>query len=385
MNPRLRNVSKAKELTVSTRMMASGFRVGVIGFGRIGAEHAGWIARSGATVSAVYDPTPARLELARSRGLPTAGSLRELLDRCDAVLVATPTSFHHEHTLTCLAAGKHVMVEKPMALTLDQSLEMVSAARSAGRMLCVFQCRRWDADFLAVRRLVASGRLGRVFNVESRLGQWASCVGPAAREWRPGWRNEAAYGGGGLFDWGSHFVDQLHLLMAPVGSSVKPVRVFAQLRGNVWTRDCDDFARVVVDFSDGASGLVEINTTTTRPLPRWHLDGTLGSAESPYSLEFDTHRWAELAVTLADSSGGHGPQAAPTVGGELGGEGFTALAEWGIWAAFTDACQLTARVGVEEAAKVLPVSPASVLNTMSLLQAAMDSAHSGQAVIPRLA
>src|SRR5258706_8562572 len=79
----------------------------------------------------------------------------------------------------------------------------------------------------------------------------------------------------------------------------KPVRVYAQLQGNVWSVDCDDFARVCIDFDNGVAGLVEINTTTTRPLPRWHLDGTAGSAEAPYSLDYRVERWAELRFTSA--------------------------------------------------------------------------------------
>lgn len=349
------------------------FRVGIIGYGRIGAEHAGWIARSGSAVSAVYDPTPARRELARSRGLPVTDSLQQAIDDSDAVVIATPTSFHHEHTLLALRAGRHVMTEKPAALTLRHAREMYAVAEDTRRLLCVFQCRRWDADFLAVRRLVASGRLGRVFNVESRLGQWASCVGPAAREWRPGWRNEAAFGGGGVYDWGSHFLDQLHLLLAPA----RPVRVFAQLRGNVWTQDCDDFARVLLDFSDGAAALCEINTTTTRPLPRWHLDGTLGSADSPYSLEFDTHRWAQLTTTpptAFDHDAGRPPQTPE----------FNTCTEWEIWASFVKACQDSLTKGLDEARAILPVSADSVLTTMAILQAAFDSARSGRAVVPEL-
>src|SRR5436853_265598 len=84
-------------------------------------------------------------------------------------------------------------------------------------------------------RAVAGGGLGEWVNVESRLGQGSSCGGPGAKEFRPGWRNEAAFGGGGLYDWGSHFVDQLWRL----GWPARPVRVFGQLRGNVWSRDCD--------------------------------------------------------------------------------------------------------------------------------------------------
>jgi predicted dehydrogenase len=272
--------------------------VGIIGFGRIGGEHAGWLATArGIRAVAVADGTPARQDLARQRGLRVYTTVEQLLEdrEVGAVLVATPTAMHFEHAMTALAAGKHVLVEKPMALDLAQSRTMVEEAEARAVVLSVFHNRRWDLDYLTVRQAVQSGVLGKVINVESRLGQWSSCVGPAAREYRPNWRNEASFGGGGLYDWGSHFVDQAWRLLWPA----KPVRVFAQLRGNVWTRDCDDFARVCIDFDDGAAAMVEINTTTTRPLPRWHLDGTAGSADSPFSLEFSLEKWAELEFTAA--------------------------------------------------------------------------------------
>src|SRR5688572_25293041 len=280
-------------------------RVGIIGFGRIGAEHAAWMrSATGVEPVAVADVTPARRELAASRGLHAHERYDALLNdpQIDAVLVSSATAMHHEHASDALSAGKHVMVEKPMTLDLKQSAELVQQARRVGRVLSVFQNRRWDVDYLTVLDAVRGGRFGKVINVESRIGQWASCVGPAAKEWRPGWRNEANFGGGGLYDWGSHFIDQLWQLMLPA----KPMRVFAQLRGNVWARDCDDFARVCIDFDDGsggggAVGMVEINTTTTRPLPRWHIDGTAGSAESPHSLAFDLDTWAKLDFAPADA------------------------------------------------------------------------------------
>src|SRR6185312_8556816 len=268
-------------------------RVGIIGYGRIGAEHAGWLARAcGIRAVAADDVTPARRDLAASRGLQTYGDLKSMLaDRSiDVVLVSTPTAMHFEHTMLALEAGKHVMVEKPMALDLEQSRQMLREARVRRKVLSVFHNRRWDIDYLTVRAAVQSGVFGKLINVESRLGQFASCVGPAAREYHPTWRNEAEFGGGGLYDWGSHFIDQLWRLLWPA----KPVRVFAQLRGNVWSTDCDDFARLCIDFDNGVAGLVEINTTTTRPLPRWHLDGTAGSADSPFSLEFSLAKWAEV-------------------------------------------------------------------------------------------
>ena len=99
--------------------------IGIIGYGRIGAEHAGWIAAAGEAlrVVAADDVTPARNALAATRGLKTYSDMDALLadPAVGAVLVSTPTAMHFEHASRALAAGKHVMVEKPMALDLAQS------------------------------------------------------------------------------------------------------------------------------------------------------------------------------------------------------------------------------------------------------------------------
>jgi predicted dehydrogenase len=334
-------------------------QLGIIGFGRIGAEHAEWVSKAtGIRVAAVSDATPARRELAASRGLRTYASAAAMVGdvALDAVLVATPTAMHLEHTMLALEARKHVMIEKPMAMNLDQSRLLVHAAHSRGRILSVFHNRRWDIDYLTLRSAVESGMFGKIINVESRLGQFASCVGPAAREYRPSWRNEASFGGGGLYDWGSHFIDQLWRLLYPA----RPTRVFAQLRGNVWTSDCDDFARVVIDFDNDAVALCEINTTTSRPLPRWHIDGTQGSASSPASLRFDTQEWAALQFSAApgDGPGVPVPRAQP------------GLTEPQIWSQFATAIR-----GQGE-----PAVPAhSVLPTMALLDAARQSSKHREA------
>jgi predicted dehydrogenase len=334
-------------------------RVGIIGFGRIGNEHAAWLnASRNARAVAVFDPTPQRIELARELGLRAVDNVDAFYGAgdFDAVLVSSPTSMHFDEAFLALMNGYHVMVEKPMALIAHEAGQLVAASRRANRILSVFHNRRWDRDFLTVKSAIDAGLFGKLINVESRLGQWSSCVGPAAREWHPTWRNEAEFGGGGLYDWGSHFIDQIWQLMLPA----KPTRVFAQLRGNVWTSDCDDFARVSIDFDNGAVALVEINTTTTRPLSRWHIDGTLGSADSPYSLKFDTHEWAKLTFSPADGSG-----ARETTGADAG------LSETQIWEAFASACQGNG---------VPAVRVESVLTTMKLMDAARESSSTGDAV-----
>ena len=332
--------------------------VGIVGFGRIGNEHATWIEQTeGARVVAVADATAARQKLAENRGFAVFNDIEALLAHggVEAILIATPTAMHFDHASEALRAGKHVLVEKPMALDLDQSRKLVELAKAKARVLSVFHNRRWDTDYLVVKNAVREGRFGKLINVESRLGQWSSCVGPAAKEYRPGWRNESAFGGGGVYDWGAHFVDQIWRLMWPA----KAVRVFAQLRGNVWTSDCDDFARVCIDFDNGAAALVEINTTTTRPLPRWHIDGTAGSADAPFSPEFNLDRWAQLDFVAAGGSvtrlSDHQPR----------------LSEVEIWERFAAACR-----GEGEAA----INPESVLVTMMLLDAARESSASGRVI-----
>jgi scyllo-inositol 2-dehydrogenase (NADP+) len=329
--------------------------VGIIGFGRIGSEHAAWLSQcSNIKPVAVADATPARRALASERGLKVFETPEKLLEdkNIDAVLIATPTAMHCSHALGALASGKHVMIEKPMALDLAESKKIVDEAVRQKRILSVFHNRRWDSDYLTVKDAIASGVLGRIINVESRLGQWASCVGPAAKEYRPGWRNEAAFGGGALYDWGSHFIDQLWRLFHPA----KPTHVFAQLRGNVWSKDTDDFARVCINFDNGAVGLVEINTTTTHPLPRWHIDGTLGSAESPHSPEFDLKTWSKLKFSPAQQS--TEPQPIPVASAIMN--------EVQIWEQFANAI----------AGKGEPAVPiTSVLPTMVLLDAVRQSSQ----------
>jgi scyllo-inositol 2-dehydrogenase (NADP+) len=339
----------------------SAIQVGIVGFGRIGLEHAKWIAQcEEIAAAAVADSTGARRELAKERGLRLHSTIEELLEdsAIDAVLISTPTAMHFEQASAALKAGKHVMVEKPMAVTLDEAQRLVELARENRRVLTVFQNRRWRADSLTIRAAMESGVFGRIINIESRLGQWASCVGPAAVEYHPNWRNEASFGGGALFDWGSHFVDQLLQVMLPA----RALRVFAQLRGNVWSKDCDDFARVCIDFDNGAVGLVEVNTTTTAGLPRWHIDGTRGSAQTNCGLTYDHRKWAELDFTPAAEGAGSTGRL-PVVEGELSSADH--------WTRFARAIG-----GGGEPA----ITAESVLPTMAVLDAARKSSEAGMAV-----
>src|ERR1700733_8470498 len=129
----------------------SAVKVGIVGFGRIGAEHAAWLAQAnGIRAAATADATPARRAMAEARGLQVYDDPQQLLadPDIDAILIATPTSMHFDHAMAALAAGKHVMVEKPMTLDFPSSQKLLAEAQRRGLVLSVFHNRRWDIDYL---------------------------------------------------------------------------------------------------------------------------------------------------------------------------------------------------------------------------------------------
>ena len=119
--------------------------VGIVGFGRIGAEHARWLsAAANIRPAAVFDPTPARAALAQQRGLHAFATLDALLEdpAIDIILVSSPTAMHFDEAAAALRAGKHVMIEKPMALDGSQARQLIDLAESHRRVLSVFHNRR---------------------------------------------------------------------------------------------------------------------------------------------------------------------------------------------------------------------------------------------------
>lgn len=127
----------------------------------------------------------------------------------DLVVIATPNQTHHPLAMQALAAGKHVVIDKPMALDPNEARELIAAAAKAGRMLSVFHNRRWDDDFLTVQDLLGRNALGEINYFESHFDRYRPAI-------KPGWREGDGEGTGVLFDLGSHLADQaLHLFGMP--------------------------------------------------------------------------------------------------------------------------------------------------------------------------
>lgn len=251
-------------------------RLGILGYGCMAGFHENLIARvRGVALVAVADPTPARRKAAADKGLRVYRSEAELLadPDVDAVVAATPSNLHAQNVIACARAGKHVMTEKPMALTAAEARAMIAAAKRAGVVFTVFHNRRYDSDYLTVRRAVEGGLLGRIFTIESRISMWSSPGRWASADWRQSWRIEKRYGGGGLYDWGSHLVDQmLQMVASPV------VSVYANMQTGLWAeRGVDDYTKGMLDFANGVTGLIEVNYMAKFPLPRWYVVGEKGT------------------------------------------------------------------------------------------------------------
>ena len=153
----------------------------------------------------------------------------------DLVVIAAPNAVHAPLAIAALQAGRHVLVDKPFATTLEEAQRTAAAARAAGRIVSVFQNRRWDADFLALRGLVESGTLGEVVELHSHFDRFRPQVPDR-------WRERAGPGAGLWFDLGPHLVDQVLQLFGP------PLSVQADIAAQREGALVDDFFHVVLRY-----------------------------------------------------------------------------------------------------------------------------------------
>lgn len=120
-------------------------------------------------------------------------------------VVSTPSDTHFEIARAALEAGKHVVIDKPMAITVAEADFLIELAQSRGRVLSVYQNRRWDGDFRTVRRVIEEGRLGGIYHYEAHFDRFRPSI-------KTGWREQDGPGSGILYDLGSHLIDQALVL-----------------------------------------------------------------------------------------------------------------------------------------------------------------------------
>ena len=246
------------------------FHVGLIGYGLAGESfHAPFIATTpGLRLEAIVTGNPDRRR-AGAHAHPgativeSASRLWERADKLDVVVIASPNRTHAPLATEALAHGLHVVVDKPFATSVSDARALVAEAGRRGRFITVYQNRRWDGDFLTVRRLLAEDALGRPYRFESRFERWR----PTPRD---NWRERGApdEAGGLLFDLGSHLIDQALVLFGPVA------QVYAELdrrRAGVQTDD-DSFVALV--HANGARSHLFMSAVAAQTGPRFRLLGS---------------------------------------------------------------------------------------------------------------
>ncbi len=356
------------------------FGVGIAGYGLAGRVfHATLVSHTpGLALRAVFSRTEARRAQAAHDypGITTHASYDALLDdpAVDLVIVATPHDTHAPMVIEAAQARKHVVVDKIMCLTVEEGERMIAAAREAGVLLSVFQNRRWDSDYLTVRRVLDQGLLGEVYVIESAVTSFGPSPGyrnPTSDRPR-GWRTYAEFGGGPMRDWGAHLFDQAVQLAGPA-----PDLIFADFQyrrewdvetaGQAWLRYPPRAgAREGLRFS------IETGSISAIPKPRWLIRGSEGAylQTGRDAQEAALHR-GEVGPRLMDPE--HAPRLVRFEGGQLCEVPVEQVP--GNYLAYYENVAAALR---GEAA--LAVKPEDVLQSIRLLLAAVRSAETGEAV-----
>ncbi len=252
-------------------------RIGIVGFGRMaelchlpGLRQAGW------EVAAVVDVTAARRQAAQAAGVPiVCDRIEALIDAgIGAALIAPHSSVRWSVIEPLIARGVHLLIEKPLATTVDEARRICEACERADVLCSVFHNRRWDADFLRVRKILESGFIGQVLRMENRLFEAEPATRFGAAEFNQAWRVTAGMGGGSMLDWGPHLIDQVLTLMHGAGPVVS---VNAEAR-SVRHGDADDHFMIDLRFENGAAALVgKSDICPIGPKHKWLVVGERGS------------------------------------------------------------------------------------------------------------
>ncbi len=196
-----------------------------------------------------------------------ARSLDELLAmrQLRLVVIATPNDTHYAFARQCLEAGRDVLVDKPFTTTLEEASSLVQLAKKAGRLLTVYQNRRYDGDFQAIRQLVAQGTLGRIVRFETAYDRYRPQLKSGA------WRETQRAGSGILFDIAPHLIDHALVLLG------LPQAITADVRIERENAVADDAFDITLHHSNGLRAVLRSSILAAAPRPRFVLLGTRGS------------------------------------------------------------------------------------------------------------
>ena len=243
-------------------------KIAVIGFGGMGSWHVNHALKSDVLeLAGIYDIDESKIEKAKGMGIYAYSSLDEVINdkSVDLVTIAIPNDVHLETVVKCLRGGKHVICEKPVALSSSDLEEMISASKESGTLFTVHQNRRFDVDYLAMQQLADSGEIGKPIRIESRIH--------GSRGIPSDWRGEKEHGGGMILDWGIHLIDQLMLIYKD--DAIDTINCTVT---NITNKEVDDGFYLTITFKSGAVAFVEVGTFNFIAMPRFYMKAENGSA-----------------------------------------------------------------------------------------------------------
>lgn len=251
-------------------------KVALLGYGMAGSNfHAPLISSvSGMALSAIVTGNYER-QAAAKKAFPdatifsSAGALFKKAHSFDLVVVATPNDTHAPLAMEAMERNLSVVVDKPFAISTTEARSVLDVQRRTGATLSVFQNRRWDNDFLTVKKLIARDELGTVTRFESRFERFRAQPKPG------GWRETTALsaGGGLLFDLGSHLIDQALVLFG------EPTSVYAEMKTRRAGVLADDDTFVALQFANDVCAHIWVSLLAKIPGPRVRILGTTGAYE----------------------------------------------------------------------------------------------------------
>ena len=267
-------------------MSMNKMKAAIVGFGGMGGWHAKHLLASDvAELAGIWDINPEKRAKASDRGIHVYESYEDLLadKSVELVTVATPNDVHEELVIKALDAGKNVICEKPVTMTVESLDRMIAAAERNGVRFSTHQNRRWDVDYLAMKQVHDSGEIGRVINIESRVHGSRGIPGD--------WRQRKQYGGGMLYDWGIHLIDQMLMIFG--FDQVDSVYCIAD---HITNDEVDDGFRLDIYFKGGERATIEVGTTNFISMPRFYLRADNGTALiADWKEETQVVRWTHEA------------------------------------------------------------------------------------------
>jgi UDP-N-acetyl-2-amino-2-deoxyglucuronate dehydrogenase len=230
--------------------MSKAFKFGIVGCGRIAQRHAEHIVNAG-ILAAVCDTDPEQVKkLSEKYAVPGFSSLTEMLagtPEMDVVAVCTPNGLHAEHSIEALKAGKHVLCEKPMALSAKDCSAMIHAAERANKRLFIVKQNRFNPPVVAAKELIDGGKLGKIYSVQ------LNCFwNRNADYYKNSWKGTKDLDGGTLYTQFSHFIDLLYWFLGDVDS----LDAYTGNFDHAGLIEFEDTGVVILKFLTGAIGTI---------------------------------------------------------------------------------------------------------------------------------